>query len=53
LVGDLDPVKAEAENLARVMPHFHLVVVPEANHQDAVRKPEFLGRLKDFLSDGT
>jgi hypothetical protein len=50
LVGDLDARKTDAEYLARVTPHMSLVVIPAANHQNAVRNPEFLKSLKAFLA---
>ncbi len=50
LVGDLDPRKTDAENLARVAPHVSLVVIPAANHMNAVGQPEFLKSLRAFLA---
>jgi pimeloyl-ACP methyl ester carboxylesterase len=46
LVGELDARRTDTENLARVTPHLSLVVIPAANHQNAIRHPEFLNSIR-------
>lgn len=49
IVGELDPLRASVEKLASTMTNLRVVIVPGANHMFAVRRPEFLAALKDFL----
>jgi pimeloyl-ACP methyl ester carboxylesterase len=50
LVGELDPNKTEVHRLEEMAPNLKVVVIPGANHLNAVRHPEFLNNLKAFLA---
>jgi len=50
LVGEVDPNKSDVERLAGITPNVKVVVIPAANHANAVRNPEFLNTLKAFLA---
>lgn len=50
VVGDVDPNRSDAEKLASITRNAKLVLIPAANHMNAVGKPEFLEALKSFLA---
>jgi pimeloyl-ACP methyl ester carboxylesterase len=51
VVGDLDPVKNETEQLQGVIRNLKLILIPGANHMTVVRNPEFLNNVKSFLAE--
>ena len=50
VVGELDPNKAGVDKLARVTRNLKVLVIPAANHMNAVGNPQFLEALKTFLA---
>jgi pimeloyl-ACP methyl ester carboxylesterase len=51
LIGEVDPLKAAADNLDGMIPDFKMVVIPGANHLTAFANPLFVTSLKGFLGD--
>jgi pimeloyl-ACP methyl ester carboxylesterase len=51
LVGEQDLLRAWAEALGRTAPNVEVSVIAGANHLSAVTSPEFLARVKKFLSE--
>lgn len=51
VVGDCDGNRAGAEQLAAVMKEAKLVVLENANHIQALQRPEFAGAVVQFLQE--
>jgi pimeloyl-ACP methyl ester carboxylesterase len=49
IVGSIDPAKARVDELVGVMPNLEVVVIPDADHQAAYRRPEYISNLIRFL----
>ncbi|HEX7378340.1 MAG TPA: alpha/beta hydrolase [Pirellulales bacterium] len=49
LIGEKDPLKVTVDEMAAVMPHLTVSVIPDVGHFRAYRDPEFVTRLKSFL----
>lgn len=49
LIGEKDPLKVTVDEMAQVMPHLTVSIIPDAGHFRAYSHPEFIGRLKSFL----
>jgi pimeloyl-ACP methyl ester carboxylesterase len=49
IIGELDPLKAGVDELAKVMPGLKVDVIDGADHMTAFAKPQFVNDLKDFL----
>lgn len=50
LIGDKDPLKVTVDEMAEVMPHLTVTVIPGADHFRAYSRPEFIRELKGFLA---
>jgi pimeloyl-ACP methyl ester carboxylesterase len=50
LIGDKDPLKVTVDEMAEVMPHLTVSVIPDADHFRAYGRPEFIRELKSFLA---
>lgn len=50
IVGEIDPLKATVDELARSMANLEVVVLPGADHISAYFRPEFAAKLKEFLA---
>jgi pimeloyl-ACP methyl ester carboxylesterase len=50
IVGELDPSRTLVDKLASIKGNLKIVVIPGANHLNAIRMPEFLEALKTFLA---
>lgn len=49
LIGEKDPLKVTVDEMAEVMPHLTVSVIPGADHFRAYSRPEFIRELKIFL----
>lgn len=49
IVGSIDPAKARVDELVGVMPNLEVVVIPDADHQAAYRRPDYISNLIRFL----
>lgn len=49
LIGDKDPLKVTVDEMAAVMPHLTVSVIPDAGHFRAYNHPQFIDQLKNFL----
>jgi pimeloyl-ACP methyl ester carboxylesterase len=50
LIGELDPLKVGVDALKGRMPNITIEVISDADHITAIRRPEFLAGLKQFLA---
>ncbi len=51
MIGDQDPLNAGLDELKKVKPHCHVVVLDQASHMNTFSKPEFMENLIKFLSN--
>ena len=51
IIGERDPLKVFADQLAATMGNIKEVVLPEANHFSTTGNPGFIKALKGFLAD--
>ena len=49
VVGSRDPLEAGVEAMKGLVPDHEVVIVPGADHMQAVRRPELIGALRSFL----
>jgi pimeloyl-ACP methyl ester carboxylesterase len=50
LIGELDPLKKGVDALEGRLTNYHVVVIKDADHMDAMRKEQFISELKSFLA---
>ena len=50
VIGDLDPLKTQVDDLKGTLPDLRVVVIEGADHLNAHARPEFIANLRAFLA---
>jgi pimeloyl-ACP methyl ester carboxylesterase len=53
IVGERDPLRIFAENMAAVTANMQLIITPEADHMSTLRKPLTVAAIRAFLKENT